>query len=256
MAESPVEDQELLRQLRKGNETAFTALYERYQGAIYRFALHMSGNTATAEEVTQEVFMLLIGNRKGYQVEKGPLGNYLFGIARNLTRRVMQRSRLDLPIEEEWLDTGDAGLTSDLDVLSELSNSELLEFLRKAVLALPEQYREVVALCDLEEISYADAGALLECSPGTVASRLHRARTRAFGHSRSADGRLAQRAPRLRPARIAAPPAIGAPRQAPRRARGGVPAQPRPCRDPSPAPAAPPAPRCRSGPCPASVPSA
>jgi RNA polymerase sigma-70 factor, ECF subfamily len=157
MAESPVEDQELLRQLGKGNETAFTALYERYQGAIYRFALHMSGNTATAEEVTQEVFMLLIGNPKGYAV-------------------VVQRQRLDLPIEEEWLDTGDSGFTSDLDVLSELSNTEQLELLRKTVLALPEQYREVIALCDLEEMSYSDAAALLECSPGTVASRLHRAR--------------------------------------------------------------------------------
>ncbi|HZE80043.1 MAG TPA: RNA polymerase sigma factor [Candidatus Polarisedimenticolia bacterium] len=177
MAESPLEDQELLRQLSKGNETAFTALYERYQGPLYRFALHMSGNTATAEEVTQEVFMLLIGNPKGYNANKGPMSGYLFGIARNLTRRVMQRSRLDLPIEEEWLDTGDSGFTSDLDVLSELSNTELLEFLRKAVLALPEQYREVVALCDLEEMSYADAAALLECSAGTVASRLHRART-------------------------------------------------------------------------------
>jgi RNA polymerase sigma-70 factor, ECF subfamily len=176
MAETVVTDQELLRQLSKGNETAFTALYERYQGPVYRFALHMSGNTATAEEVTQEVFMLLIGNPKGYEADKGPIGGYLFGIARNLTRRVLERSRRDLPIEEDWLDTGDAGFTSDLDVLSDLSNSELLEYLRKAVLALPEQYREVVALCDLEEMSYADAAALLDCSPGTVASRLHRAR--------------------------------------------------------------------------------
>ena len=176
MAESPLEDQELLRQLSKGNETAFIALYERYQGPLYRFALHMSGNTATAEEVTQEVFMLLIGNPKGYDANKGQVSSYLFGITRNLTRRVLQRSRLDIAIEEEWLDTGDAGLTSDLNVLSELSNSELLEYLRKAVLALPEQYREVVALCDLGEMSYADAAALLECSAGTVASRLHRAR--------------------------------------------------------------------------------
>jgi RNA polymerase sigma-70 factor, ECF subfamily len=176
MAESPVEDQELLRQLSKGNETAFRALYERYQGPLYRFALHMSGNSATAEEVTQEVFMLLIGNPKGYQADKGPVGGYLFGMARNLTRRVLQRSRLDLPIKEEWLDSGEAGLTTDLDVLSELSISELLEYLRKAMLVLPEPYREVVALCDLEEMSYADAAALLECSPGTVASRLHRAR--------------------------------------------------------------------------------
>ncbi|HEX4606381.1 MAG TPA: RNA polymerase sigma factor [Candidatus Angelobacter sp.] len=176
MAESPLEDQELLRQLSKGNEAAFSAFYGRYQGPLYRFALHMSGNNATAEEVTQEVFMLLIGNPKGYDAAKGPISGYLFGIARNLTRRILQRTRLDLPMEEEWLDSGEAGLTSDLDVLADLSNAELLEFLRKAVLALPEQYREVVALCDLEEMSYADAAALLECSAGTVASRLHRGR--------------------------------------------------------------------------------
>jgi len=176
MAESSSTDQELLRQLSKGNEAAFSAFYRRYQGPLYRFALHMSGNNATAEEVTQEVFMLLIGNPTGYDATKGSIGGYLFGIARNLTRRIMQRSRLDLPIEEEWLDTGDAGLTSDLDILSELSNTEQLELLRKTVLALPEQYREVIALCDLEEMSYSDAAALLECSPGTVASRLHRAR--------------------------------------------------------------------------------
>jgi len=176
MAESPLEDQELLRQLSKGNDAAFRRLYERYQGPLYRFALHMSGNMATAEEVTQEVFMLLIGNPKGYEPGKGTVGGYLFGIARNLTRRIVQRSRLDLPIEEEWLEAGDPAFASDLDILAELSNSELLEYLRKAVLALPEQYREVVALCDLEEMSYGDAAALLDCSPGTVASRLHRAR--------------------------------------------------------------------------------
>jgi RNA polymerase sigma-70 factor, ECF subfamily len=176
MAESPLEDQELLRQLSRGNEAAFGILYARYQGPVYRFALHMSGNMATAEEVTQEVFMLLIGKPKGYEADKGTVGGYLFGIARNLTRRIVERSRLDLPIEDEWLDTANSAPASDLDVLAELSNSELLEDLRKAVLALPEQYREVVVLCDLEEMSYADAGALLSCSPGTVASRLHRAR--------------------------------------------------------------------------------
>jgi len=177
MAESPAADQELLRQLTKGNETAFTCLYERYQGPLYRFVLHMSGNNATAEEVTQEVFMLLINKPKGYEPDKGTVAGYLFGIARNLTRRIVQRSRLDLPIDDEAFDgSAEAALACDLDVLADLSNAELLEGLRKAVLALPEQYREVVALCDLEEMNYADAAALLECSPGTVASRLHRAR--------------------------------------------------------------------------------
>ena len=177
MAEPPSVDQELLRQLAQGNETAFIALYERYQGPLYRYVLHMSGNTATAEEITQEVFMLLMGKPRGYEPEKRSLGGYLFGIARNLTRRILERSRLDQPIDDEELDAAnDPALASDLDVLAELSNAEMLERLRKAVLALPEQYREVVALCDLDEMSYADAAALLECSPGTVASRLHRAR--------------------------------------------------------------------------------
>ncbi|HZS29367.1 MAG TPA: RNA polymerase sigma factor [Candidatus Angelobacter sp.] len=177
MAESPAADQELLRQLTKGNETAFTCLYERYQGPLYRFVLHMSGNNATAEEVTQEVFMLLINKPKGYEPDKGTVAGYLFGIARNITRRIVQRSRLDLPIDDEAFDSSaEAALACDLDVLADLSNAELLEGLRKAVQALPEQYREVVALCDLEEMNYADAAAILECSSGTVASRLHRAR--------------------------------------------------------------------------------
>jgi RNA polymerase sigma-70 factor (ECF subfamily) len=178
MADSPSDDQELLRQLAKGNEDAFRALYGRYQGPIYRFALHMSGNSATAEEVTQEVFMLLIGNPNSYQPEKGGVAGYLFGMARNLTRRSIQRRRLDIPIGD-YDGNGDASPVdppSQLDVLEELSQSELLDLLRKAVLSLPEPYREVVVLCDLEEMSYGVAAEYLGCSPGTVASRLHRGR--------------------------------------------------------------------------------
>ncbi len=178
MTDSPSHDQELLRQLAKGDEAAFQALYERYQGPIYRFALHMSGNKATAEEVTQEVFMILIGNPKAYQPEKGAVAAYMFGMARNLTRRSIQRHRLDVPIGDcdGNCDGPAPALASNLDVLGELSQSELLEMLRKAVLSLPEPYREVVVLCDLEEMSYDRAAEFLECSSGTVASRLHRGR--------------------------------------------------------------------------------
>jgi RNA polymerase sigma-70 factor (ECF subfamily) len=177
MAEPPSNDQELLRQLAKGNETAFKTLYQRYEGPIYRFSLHMSGNPATAEEVTQEVFMLLIDNPKAYQPDKGSVAGYLYGIARNLTRRGLRQQYLDVAIDQNGEgEDEDPALASDLDVLEDLSQAELLERLRKAVLSLPEQYREVLVLCDLEEKSYSDSAAILECSPGTVASRLHRAR--------------------------------------------------------------------------------
>jgi RNA polymerase sigma-70 factor, ECF subfamily len=176
MADSLSDDRELYRQLAKGRDEAFSALYEKYQRPIFRFAWHMSGNTATAEDVTQEVFMLLIHNPKNYDPAKGSVAGYLYGIARNLTRRRLDRSRLDEPLAEEWTEGNETELTSDTDLLGDLTRSELLLRLQKAVLGLPERYREVVVLCDLAEMSYPDAGAVLECPPGTIASRLHRAR--------------------------------------------------------------------------------
>jgi RNA polymerase sigma factor (sigma-70 family) len=64
-----------------------------------------------------------------------------------------------------------------MDLWEQIDRQELLECLRKSVLALPEQYREAVVLCDMEEMSYPEAAAVLQCPPGTVASRLHRARS-------------------------------------------------------------------------------
>jgi len=176
MADLARDEQELLRQLSTGNEAAFKTLYERYQGPIYRFALHMSGNSATAEETTQEVFTELINNSRGYDASKGSVGGYLFGMARNITRRAMQEGIPEQSMEEDDLDNEEFAVAADLDVLHELTNGELLAALRSAVLGLPQQYRETVVLCDLEELSYQEAAGLLNCSPGTVASRLHRAR--------------------------------------------------------------------------------
>src|ERR1700722_16759417 len=116
MEDSLNADRELYRQLVKGREEAFSALYERYQKRIFRFAWHMSGNSATAEDVTQEVFMLLIHNPKNYDPAKGSVAGYLFGIARNLTRRRLDRSPLDEPLQEEWTEGNETELTSDPSV--------------------------------------------------------------------------------------------------------------------------------------------
>jgi len=61
-------------------------------------------------------------------------------------------------------------------VLGDLTRAESIEALRQAVLTLPVRYREAVVLCDLQELSYADASAALGCAIGTVRSRLHRGR--------------------------------------------------------------------------------
>ncbi len=176
MAQSPSDDLDLLRQLAKGKEGAFEALYQRYQGPIFRFVLHMSGNAGSAEEITQEVFMSVISNPKSYDPAKGTVAGYMFGIARNLMRRSMRESAHDVPLADENGEGDVSDLSEEIDLLEELNQAEALEALRKAVLALPQGYREVVVLCELEEMSYPEAAALLKCSDGTVASRLHRAK--------------------------------------------------------------------------------
>ena len=140
MAQSPSDDAELIRQLAKGNQAAFIPCYERYQGPIYRVAWHMSGNQASAEEVTQEVFLRLIGNPRKYDPAKGSLAGYLFGIARNVMRR--QADVADVPLDDELLDSDAAGLVAEPELLSQLDRQEKLDILRKSVLALPGPYRE------------------------------------------------------------------------------------------------------------------
>lgn len=124
MTEGPSDDQDLLRQIVSGNETAFDELYTRYQGRLYRFAWHMSMSSAVAEEITQEVFMLVITKGRKYDPAKGSVAAYLFGIARNLTRRAIEHSAVHDSITEEFLDTYYGGATLETDLVAKLSHSQ------------------------------------------------------------------------------------------------------------------------------------
>lgn len=120
--------------------------------------------------------MAVISKPGTYDPAKGSVAGYLFGIARNLMRHRMLESANVVPFVEDGLEEDAACTAGNIDLLEELSQSQSLEYLRKAVLSLPEVYREVVVLCELEEMSYPEAAAILKCSPGTIASRLNRAK--------------------------------------------------------------------------------
>jgi RNA polymerase sigma-70 factor (ECF subfamily) len=177
MTPSPPEtDDKLLIRIRSGDEEAFAALYHRRQAAIYRFALHMSGSMPAAEDVVQEVFLVLLRDECGFDPERGTLSGYLFGIARKLVLRHVERGRSDVALDSDLDEGALPELAVNDDPLVELTDREGIEALRRAVQALPRRYREVVILCDLEEVDYADAAMALGCPIGTVRSRLHRAR--------------------------------------------------------------------------------
>jgi RNA polymerase sigma-70 factor (ECF subfamily) len=191
-------DDELLLRMRCGDEQAFVALYRRRQGGIYRFALHMTGSAAFAEDVTQEVFLVLICEDCGYDPERGTLSGYLFGIARKLSLRRLETLRADITLDPEG-DSAPVEFSVIEDPVLDLTRKEGIEALRRAVQALPRRYREVVVLCDLEELDYTEAAAVLGCPIGTVRSRLHRAR--ALLLEKLSHERKARPAPALRPLR-------------------------------------------------------
>jgi RNA polymerase sigma-70 factor (ECF subfamily) len=170
-----ISDSALLDRAACGDEAAFTTLYRRRQAAVYRFALQMSGRPSVAEEVTQEVFLALIREAGRFDPRRGSCVSYLYGIARNHVLRFLERDRNYVAMEDEP-ESDSARWTSPEDTLGRLTRGETIESVRRAVLSLPAIFREVVVLCDLHEMSYADAAAALGCAVGTVRSRLHRAR--------------------------------------------------------------------------------
>jgi RNA polymerase sigma-70 factor (ECF subfamily) len=168
-------DAGLVRRIRQGEEEAFVALYRRLHPPIYRFALRMTGREATAEDVTQEVFLALLDDKFGFVPERGTVSGYLYGVARKLVLRRLERERPELPLEMDE-DAGAEPASGQPDALTQLSRNQSIESVRCAVLSLPPRYREVVVLCDLQELDYAAAAAVLDCAVGTVRSRLHRGR--------------------------------------------------------------------------------
>src|SRR6266496_3861774 len=172
-------DAELLAAALAGDEGAFVMLYEKLKGGIFRYAFYMTNSATAAEEVTQEVFMALLKEGRNYREARGDVGAFVFGIARNLIRRLKRRERpyQALP-DDDAIQRLAASLMTDSEGLQrKMIRNEAAEQVRAAVGSLPDHYAQVVMLCDLCEFSYAEAAARLDCAVGTVRSRLNRAHT-------------------------------------------------------------------------------
>ncbi len=173
---NPPNDNDLLGSVLKGDEQALTILYRRFQGSIYRFALQMSGSHSLAEDVTQEVFMVLIRGEMSYDPDRGSLNAFLLGIARNHVLRRLRYQQALVSFTNDSDNEQSSGFAATDSPLEELARCETIDSVRRAVLSLPPHYREVVVLCELQEMSYGEAAQILGCAVGTIRSRLHRAR--------------------------------------------------------------------------------
>jgi RNA polymerase sigma-70 factor (ECF subfamily) len=161
-------DVRLLAEIAAGVEHAFVELYRRRHNDVYRFAFAMAKSRSFAQDVTQEVFLNVLENAQRFDSAKGSVRAWLFGCARYVT---LDRLRL----ERRWTDDMPADLTT-LDSDERLIADQRVERLHAAIARLPVEYREALVLFELQELTYAETAAVLDCPVGTVRSRLHRGR--------------------------------------------------------------------------------
>jgi RNA polymerase sigma factor (sigma-70 family) len=170
---SPDDDPALVTRLIGGDTGALRLLYEKHGRALLRFSLAMCHSRQAAEDIVHDTFVAFLRDPHGFDPAQGSVFGYLCGVLRHHVSRHFRRERRWVTLVEDGADAplDDADTPDD-----EISRSEVTAAFRRAMLELPVQHREIIALCDLEELPYAAVAAILRCPIGTVRSRLHRAR--------------------------------------------------------------------------------
>lgn len=172
-------DTDLLRQVHAGQAEAFTALYRRHQGPLYRYALLRCGSGDAAADIVQEAFMGLLTGRLGYDPLRGQLQHFLFGVARNLALKLDEARQRHPQLPEPLGDEGEPDLDAASDAagpLARLLGNEAAEEVRRALSLLPPHYRDPVILYELHDLSYQEIATVCQVDIGTVRSRLARGR--------------------------------------------------------------------------------
>lgn len=201
----------LLQRLRGGDAAALEILMEQHASRVYRVAYGITQNAADAEEVVQDVFLTLFNKIHTFE-ERAALGSWLYRVTANaaLVKRRGRRSDREVPLDSllpTFLPDGHRAGERDF-VLCDWSRSpeavllsqETREIVQRAIRVLPEDYRAVLVLRDIEGLGNEEVAEIVGNSVAAVKSRLHRARmalrealTRAFGSGHESGPEAASR---------------------------------------------------------------
>jgi RNA polymerase sigma-70 factor (ECF subfamily) len=176
------QDRADMQRLAAGHDAALNSLMERHAGPVFQFLFRMLNDEEDANDLAQETFVRVYRHRQHY--DGGKFTTWLYTIASNLARNeYRRRSRHpNVSLEAESGDEGKA-LRETLQCSAATPNEQLEKdesqrVVRSAVNGLPDDLREAIVLCEWEDMSVADAAAVLNTTPKAVESRLYRARQR------------------------------------------------------------------------------
>lgn len=160
-------DEALYERLRRGDESAFRALYEKYRDPLFRFGWRMTGSAGTAEDLTHDCFIGLL--TPGFDPQRSSLKTYLYAAMRNLCRKHHRDTG-----SEDIVDAEESAVAPG--ALDSIIAAETAVAVRTAVEALPILQREVLVLFEYEELSMDEIATIAGIETGAVKSRLFRAR--------------------------------------------------------------------------------
>lgn len=181
MKEKKITDATLIQQFRKGSMEAFEELLERYESKIYNLAMRFTRNQEDAEEVLQDVFTTLYQKLDGFKGNSA-FSSWLYRIIVNAAFMKLRKRKqnntvaiedLAPAVKQQCLDR-ELSFCNRSDVLS--INREMRDIIESALNKLPDQYRAVFVLRDVDGLSNQEVSEILDLSIPAVKSRLHRSR--------------------------------------------------------------------------------
>lgn len=170
-------ERELIARLQKRDEAAFEELIRQYEKKVYTLCFRMCGNSEDAEEAAQDAFLALWRGIDRFRQESS-LSTWIYRLATNacidtLRRRKKQSGSVSLDDEELFVDAVDTSPQPQETV----EHREARKLLQEGLSALPEEYRKVLILREIEGLSYTEIAECASLELGTVKSRISRGRS-------------------------------------------------------------------------------
>lgn len=176
----PANERKLVEAAQNGDKRAFGQLIRLHQKRLFRYIYGMLNSFDATEDIVQEAFVKAYNNIQTFRTEYA-FYPWLSTIARNLAYNHIHREEKKESLDN-LQDKGYDPQSAELGPLEKLLNSENDKRFYKAILSLPVQYRSVFVLRHFEQMDYAQIASYLKIPPGTVDSRLYRARKMLIVH--------------------------------------------------------------------------
>lgn len=165
---APNQDLQLLDRVRRGDEQAMAALYDRYSKVVYSVALRVLRDPATAEDVLQDVFMTIWRRPDTFIPARGSLGGWLAVVARNRSIDLLRRKRPSEQIEEIYL-------ASPFDLASEAERNNMMQRARAVIMRLPPEQRKTLEMAYFDGLTHSEIADMTGDPLGTVKTRIRTA---------------------------------------------------------------------------------